>query len=109
MHIEVPHSCGRTHRGYQSLAECTWSDAFYVVGDGPFALLAHCDMFTVTLYETVLEARRRKRRLDEQSCGKTCEGAHELAALVDVDDEPGFGADVSLLPESATEWLQSST
>ena len=76
MHIEIPHGCGRTHYGYQSLAECTWPDVAYVIGDGAFALLARCDLFTVSLYETSAEARRRKRALDANGCGKTCEGQH---------------------------------
>lgn len=83
MHIEVPHHCGRTHRGHQSLAECTWPDAVYVVGDGAYAVLARCDLFTVALYETSAEARRRKRGLDANGCGKTCEGLHELEVLVE--------------------------
>jgi len=83
MHIEVPHGCGRTHHGHQSLAECTWPDAVYVVGDGAYAVLARCDLFTVSLYETSAEARRRKRGLDAKGCGKTCEGRHELEVLVE--------------------------
>lgn len=82
MHIEIPHGCGRTHRGYQSLAECTWPDAAYVIGDGPFALLARCDLFTVSLYETDAEARRRKQVFDDRGCGKACEGHHEVAPLI---------------------------
>lgn len=81
MHIEVPHGCGRTHRSYQSLAECTWPDAACIVGDGAFALLSRCDLFTVSLHETSEEARRRKERLDERGCGRTCEGRHEVGAL----------------------------
>lgn len=103
MHIEVPHGCGRTHRGHQSLAECTWPEAAYIVGDGAFAVLARCDIFTVTLYETIDEARRRFRALDANGCGQACEGAHELAGLA--------GSDVLVEPvatvQSATEWLRS--
>lgn len=107
MHIEIPHHCGRTHRGYQSLAECTWPEAAYVVGDGPFALLARCDLFTVSLYESADEARRRTRALDARGCGKTCEGLHELIGLLGTDpldplpplDGPG--------PLGAVEWLTS--
>lgn len=83
MPIEVPHHCGRIHRGYQSLAECTWPDAAYVVGDGRYAVLARCDLFTVALYETSAEARRRKRGLDSSGCGRTCEGRHEHEVLVE--------------------------
>lgn len=83
MHIEVPHGCGRTHRSYQSLAECTWPDAGWIVGDGAFALLSRCDLFTVSLHETSEEAHRRKERLDQRGCGRTCEGRHEVGALGD--------------------------
>ena len=105
MHIEIPHGCGRTHRGYQSLAECTWPDVGYVIGDGPFAVLARCDLFTVSLYDTIAEARRRKRALDANGCGKTCEGQHELTALVG-DVEPLPPLDVPAT-QSAVEWLSS--
>lgn len=83
MPIEVPHHCGRTHRGFQSLAECTWPDAAYITGDGPYALVAHCDMLTVALYETAIEAGRARQRLKAVGCGRTCERRHQLAVLVD--------------------------
>lgn len=86
MSIEVPHDCGRTHRGHQSLAECTWPDAAMVLGDGPHAVLSRCDLFTVTLYETAAEARRRLRALDERGCGQACEGHHEVVVLLPEDD-----------------------
>lgn len=106
MHIEIPHRCGRTHRGYQSLAECSWPDAVYVVGDGPFALLARCDLFTVTLYETSAEARRRKRALDTRGCGRTCEGLHGLAGLAGLTGDDPAPLDVPA-PPSPMEWLTS--
>jgi hypothetical protein len=83
MHIEVPHHCGRTHRGFQSLAECIWPTAAYVIGDGPYALIAHCDMLSVALYATAAEAGEARRRLTAVGCGRTCEGQHQLAVLVD--------------------------
>lgn len=107
MRIEVPHGCGRTHRGYQSLAECTWPGSAYVVGDGAFALLARCDLFTVSLYETSAEARRRKRTLDARGCGKTCEGRHELHALVPGAEPMGVLLDEAAVPERAIDWLRT--
>lgn len=83
MHVEVAHGCGRTHHGHQSLAECTWPEAAYIVGDGAYAVLARCGMFTVALYETDAEARRRKLVLDRSGCAQVCEGHHEVATLVD--------------------------
>lgn len=83
MHIEIPHHCGRTHRGFQSLAECIWPEAAYITGDGPYALVAHCDMLSVALYETATEAGDARRRLSTVGCGRTCERRHQLAVLVD--------------------------
>lgn len=109
MHIEIPHRCGRIHRGYQSLAECSWPDGAYVIGDGPFALLARCDLFTVTLYESDAEARRRLRILDDRGCGKTCEGLHELVGLLPGADasDPLSPLDLPAEPPTAVEWLTS--
>lgn len=83
MHIEVPHHCGRTHRGFQSLAECIWPDAAYITGDGPYALVAHCDMLSVALYGTAVEAGDARRRLASVGCGRTCKRRHQLAVLVE--------------------------
>jgi len=79
--IDFPHGCGRTHRGYQSLAECCWPEAAFITGDGPHAVLARCGLLSVSLYPTPDEARRRLRRLEAEGCGRTCEGRHELADL----------------------------
>jgi hypothetical protein len=109
MHIEIPHRCGRTHGGYQSLAECNWPDAAYVVGDGPFALLARCDLLTVSLYESDVEARRRLRAVDARGCGKTCEGLHELIGLVPGAHpfDPLPRLESSAGSPTAVEWLTS--
>lgn len=108
MPIEVSHRCGRTHRGFQSLAECTWPDSGYVVGDGAYAVLARCEPFTVSLYETAAEARRRLELFDARGCGRTCEGRHEVVGLLPGHDPRGD----ALLPlsppvQTATEWLTS--
>lgn len=81
MLIDVPHGCGRTHHGYQSLAECCWPDAAYVTGDGPYALVATCEMVSVALYDSESEARRRRSRLDTVGCGRGCERHHDLFDL----------------------------
>jgi len=81
VHIDVPHRCGRTHHGYQSLAECCWPEAAYLTGDGPFAVLARCGLLSVSLYPTRDEAQRRLRRLVADGCGRGCEGRHDLVDL----------------------------
>ncbi len=83
MRINHPHSCGRTHRSFQSLSECLWHDeAPVITGDGPVALLARCDLLTIALFANVERARRRKQRLDTVGCGSACEGLHEIIVLV---------------------------
>lgn len=99
MHIEVPHDCGRTHHGWQSLAECTWPEAAWVVGAGPVALVARCDLVAVSLYETMAEAKSHLRRLDAVGCGKTCEGDHSIVAL---------RSDAAAGATSVEEWLATS-
>ena len=85
MHIDVDHGCGRTHHGYQSLAECRWPEAAFVTGDGPWALVARCDMVSVALYATRDEARRRRKRLDTVGCGRGCEGQHDVVEVAQAE------------------------
>ena len=85
MHIDMAHGCGRTHHGYQSLAECRWPEAAFVTGDGPWALIAKCDMVSVALYESREEARRRRKRLDTVGCGRTCDGLHDVVDLAQAE------------------------
>jgi hypothetical protein len=79
--IDIPHGCGRTHHCWQSLAECRWPEAAFVTGDGPFALVARCDMVSVALYETAHEAARRWKRMDTVGCGRGCDHRHEVVEL----------------------------
>jgi len=79
--IDIPHGCGRTHHCWQAVAECTWPDAAFVTGDGPFALVARCDMVSIALYETAHEVQRRWKRMDTIGCGRRCEHRHEVVVL----------------------------
>lgn len=90
MIIDVPHGCGRTHRGYQSLAECCWPGAAYVTGDGPFAVVSRCGLLEVSLHASREEARRRHARLEQHGCGRCCEGRHEVAELVQPASSSAF-------------------
>lgn len=81
MPIDIPHGCGRTHHCWQSLAECTWPEAAFVTGEGPFALVARCGMVSVALYATAAEARRRWKRMDTVGCGRGCVHHHDVVHL----------------------------
>lgn len=75
------HRCARRHRAHQTLAECRWPEAAWVVGDGPFALLAHCDMLSISLHDTRAAAEAALARLDELRCCRACDGRHEIVVL----------------------------
>lgn len=88
MTTTTAHRCRRRHRTHQTLAECCWPDAAWVVGDGPYAVLAHCDMLSVTLHDSRQAALATLARVDELRCCRTCEGRHELVVL-SLSDDPG--------------------
>ena len=81
------HPCDRVHRTFQTLAECCWPHAAWVAGDGPWAVLAHCDMLSVTLCGTREAARAQRARIDEVPCCRDCDGRHEIVELVLPDDD----------------------
>ena len=65
---------------WQGKARARWRDNEWVDGDGPVALVAHCQCITIQLYETVEEAQIGKGRIDRSGCGSRCIGAggHEV-------------------------------
>jgi len=67
-----------------SAARRAWPHAAWIIGDGPFASVAHCGVVTVILFRTLAEACRAKVMIDQGACGHACHGAHEVVGL---DDE----------------------
>jgi hypothetical protein len=55
-----------------------WRRARTVDGDGPFALLAHCRVLTITLHETSESAEKDKAMIDNVGCGGCCYKRHEI-------------------------------
>ena len=74
-------SCGKQHRTYRTLAKCIWPRAAWIAGRGPFALLAHCSVLTVTLHETLESALAAKNVIDRTACGHACHRAHKIVRL----------------------------
>lgn len=50
-------------------------------GSGRFALLAWCDVLTVTLHETSDRAEAAKKVIDERGCGHACSGKHKIVEM----------------------------
>jgi hypothetical protein len=58
-----------------------WRRARWIDGNGPFALLAHCEVLTVTLHETLEEAEKDKAAIKRTGCGARCLNAHEIVDM----------------------------
>lgn len=75
------HPCSARHRTYNKMGRCIWRRAAWVVGDGPYATLAHCRTLTVMLHATSEDARHAKAFIDKFGCGGMCSGRHEIIEL----------------------------
>lgn len=82
MRVEIDHGCGRVHHSFAATAACVWPGAGYVIGDGGFALVAHCDIESVTLYPSRAIALEHLADLERDGCGMQCKGDHEVVTLV---------------------------
>jgi hypothetical protein len=73
--------CGRKHRRYETVAECLWPGA-WITGEGPYAVLAHCDeLLTVSLHPDQEAAEESIDALDNFGCGRACGRRHEIVVL----------------------------
>lgn len=73
--------CGRKHRFYRTEAVCRWPRAAWCVGEGPFVVLAHCGVLTLSLWTSRSAAERAKGRIDALHCGSRCTGRHEVMEI----------------------------
>ena len=62
-------------------AKQRWPDAVWIVGNGPFALLAHCRDLSVSLWESRQDAEKSKLQIDQTGCGGRCQKDHEIKDL----------------------------
>lgn len=75
---------------YLALARCTWPRAWWVVGSGPWAVVACCrpGVLSVELYAGRLAAERQMDQIGSSGCGGACNlhtaevrGTHRLVHL----------------------------
>lgn len=69
----------RSH--WNTLAHRCWPSAEWIDVEGPYALVAHCRVITVTLWATHEEAEKAKAIIDWSACGGACHRAHEIVTL----------------------------
>lgn len=66
---------------YKNKAVRRWRQAVWITGNGRYALLAHCDVLTITLWDTLEAAINSKEAIDNYACGHACYKNHEIIDL----------------------------
>jgi protein involved in temperature-dependent protein secretion len=75
-------NCEQSHRTYRTLARCMFPRTAWIAGEeGPIALLAWCQVLTVTLHHNIDGAAAAKSIIDYSACGGRCTGRHEIVQL----------------------------
>ena len=77
--MKAPNSRGR--------AINRWGSAWWIEGDGRFAAVDECRFLTVTLVETLRQARGHRKAVNETGCGGDCpiETRHVQHYIVDLN------------------------
>src|SRR5260370_27493600 len=78
--------CRQRHCSWRRVAQCRWPRACWIAGEPPitgpcFALLAHCNVLTVTLLANRAEAEESKTGIDRLACGSRCRRNHQIIRL----------------------------
>ena len=68
---------------FRQIAKKRWGKAASITGNGRYALVARCDVITITLWAEVEIAKARKKLMDMTACGEMCGGTagHEIVDL----------------------------
>ncbi len=66
---------------FEDIAERRFPDAAWIMGEGQYAVLAHCSSLTITLHKTREDAERNKGWIDDMACGGGCANDHEIIDL----------------------------
>lgn len=75
------HHCDHLHRTERAFVRCAFRPRIRVAGEGPFAVLATCDLPSVVLHETFEQAVVTMGNLNRNGCGPRCRDRHEYARV----------------------------
>lgn len=75
------HRCDRKHRTARAFMKCAIPRAVWIVGEGPYALIAWCGVPTVTLHESLELAEWAEAMIDRYACGHMCNGRHVIVRV----------------------------
>jgi hypothetical protein len=74
------HNCDAQHRNTRTFMRCAIPRAAWVVGDGPYALIAWCRVPTVSLWHDKVDALEHLHHMSQPggACGGRCNRRHEV-------------------------------
>ncbi|MGO1385741.1 MAG: hypothetical protein ACTHU1_13275 [Arachnia sp.] len=75
------HNCTARHRSHRTAARCMIPRSAWILGTGPFAVIAWCGVPTITLHSNPDEARAALETVDATGCGGRCQRRHELVLI----------------------------
>ena len=81
--VHVHPGCAVRHRSWNTLANCKYSGNVWVIGNGPVALLAWCDVLTISLHPDTETAQGAREWIDRIRCGHACVNHHEIVSLTE--------------------------
>ncbi len=68
-------------RDWHTVARKRFGDPEWVTGTGPYAVLAHCKVLTITLHRDHDAATAARRFIDRTGCGGGCHRDHAVVNL----------------------------
>lgn len=75
------HKCRAQHRTERTFLGCAIPRAAWIVGHGPYALIAWCSVPTISLFEALDAAESKKSFIDATRCGGRCANHHEIVRV----------------------------
>lgn len=81
MKVYRRHNCLGNHRTYNAFTRCAIKRVEWVAGEGRFAVIAWCQVPTVTLHNNATAARNAKEFIDATACGGNCVRNHEVVEV----------------------------
>lgn len=72
---EICHKC---HQGWRTYSRCRFPSAVWIIGNGPIAVLAWCDVLTVSLRDDMESATATLDWIARSRCGHACTGNHNV-------------------------------
>lgn len=75
------HRCSAHHRTHRTAARCIFRRAAWILGDGPFAVIAWCNVPTISLHSNPDAARGALETVNATGCGGRCQHRHDLVLI----------------------------